>query len=640
MTDGQAASRRSWHDSVRSRMPSKLHIWLLSLILAIGFVRGMYWVATMEVWSRVDEAQHYGYVESLAQGHGMPKVGKDKLQLDARGVAKASPTIGFRSFGLYTVSEDSDWGVYGNLYEGGGYQGPLYYALLVPVYWVAHPLGIIPTIYALRLATLLILLTSIPLLWLLARELFPKRPAIWLTSPAILVAIQGFNSNTTSITNDALLVPISIAALIPVASAWRGINNRQAIIAGALFGLAMLCKNTAAPLAVLTLIVLVGMLLTRRASLRDLFVWGLIYAGTAFVVLLPYHVWNLYTYGALSASSEVHDLLAPLLQHTPFTPAGLRTHFHNVRIGFWDFSYGLGANSAYARTFEIAMIVSVIAGLAVALRRRAFDDASPLVWAAIGFPVAFVIVLAASVSIYGAGSTIVGRHLYAILGLFAIAIAAGASISLGPRLGVLAVVLLLGIAFVHERGVTDHYVLATYADGVLYDKFAPVVDQPLNEGYTTANSVSAAATCPVQAVGLAIVNPVPNEVALTSPSAMIANYIGENKSVSYYALPVPQSGQFTILTPGLQVGRKFADHDPTISLDGATGDPVVRLYCAVDNPDAFRFKQMFDPGHLDLSYSLVRAWADIWYWIGWALVAVSAAGMAAMAYAQLRPGRR
>src|SRR5450759_2805706 len=146
-------------------MPSKLHIWLLSLILAIGFVRGMYWVATMEVWSRVDEAQHYGYVESLAQGHGMPEVGKDKLQLDARGVAKASPTIGFRSFGLYTVSEDSDWGVYGNLYEGGGYQGPLYYALLVPVYWVAHPLGIIRTIYALRLATLLILLTSIPLLW-------------------------------------------------------------------------------------------------------------------------------------------------------------------------------------------------------------------------------------------------------------------------------------------------------------------------------------------------------------------------------------------------------------------------------------------------------------------------------------------
>lgn len=640
MTNGQAIGRRPWRASVRGWVPPKLHIWLLSLIVLVGFLRGGYWVMTMEVWSRVDEAQHYGYVESMARGDGIPVVGKDKLQLDARGVAKASPTLGFRSFGLDTVSEGSDWGVFGNLYEGGGYQGPLYYALLAPAYWIAHPFGIIATIYALRLATLLILLTSVPLLWLLARELFPTHPAIWLTSPAILVAIQGFNSNTTSITNDALLVPISIAALVPIASAWRGVNNRQAIIAGALFGLAMLCKNTASPLAALTLIVLVGLLLARRASLRDLCVWGLIYMGTAFAVLLPYLVWNLYTYGALSASSEVHDLLAPLLQHTPLTFAGLRVHFHNVRIGFWDFSYGLGANSAYARTFEIAILVSLIAGLAVALRRRAFDEASELVWAAVAFPVAFVIVLAASYSIYGEGSTIVGRHLYAVLGLFAIAIAAGASISLGSRLGVLAIVLLLGIAFIHEREVTDHYVLATYADGVLFDRLAPVIDQPLNEGYTTATSVSATATCPVEAVGLAIVNPAPKELTLSSPSLQQATYLGENKAVSLYALATPATGQITMLTSGLMIGAESVDRDPAISLAGSTGDPVVRLYCAVENPDAFRFKQMFDPGHLNLNYSLVRAWADIWYWIGWALVAVSAAGMAAMAYAQLRPSRR
>lgn len=640
MTNGQAIGRRPWRASVRGWVPPKLHIWLLSLIVLVGFLRGGYWVMTMEVWSRVDEAQHYGYVESMARGDGIPVVGKDKLQLDARGVAKASPTLGFRSFGLDTVSEGSDWGVFGNLYEGGGYQGPLYYALLAPAYWIAHPFGIIATIYALRLATLLILLTSIPLLWLLARELFPTHPAIWLTSPAILVAIQGFNSNTTSITNDALLVPISIAALVPIASAWRGVNNRQAIIAGALFGLAMLCKNTASPLAALTLIVLVGLLLARRASLRDLCVWGLIYMGTAFAVLLPYLVWNLYKYGALSASSEVHDLLAPLLQHTPLTFAGLRVHFHNVRIGFWDFSYGLGANSAYARTFEIAILVSLIAGLGVALRRRAFDEASALVWAAVAFPVAFVIVLAASYSIYGEGSTIVGRHLYAVLGLFAIAIAAGASISLGSRLGVLAIVLLLGIAFIHEREVTDHYVLATYADGVLFDRLAPVIDQPLNEGYTTATSVSATATCPVEAVGLAIVNPAPKELTLSSPSLQQATYLGENKAVSLYALPTPATGQITMLTSGLMIGAESVDRDPAISLAGSTGDPVVRLYCAVENPDAFRFKQMFDPGHLNLSYSLVRAWADIWYWIGWALVSVSAAGMAAMAYPQLRPSRR
>ncbi len=641
MTDGQAISRRSWYDSVRSRVPPKLHIYVLSLIVLVGFLRGAYWVFTTEVWNRDDEAQHYGYVESLGRGDGMPIVGKDKLQLDARGVAKASPTLGFRSFGLFTVNEDSDWGAFGDLYEGGGNQGPLYYALLVPVYWVAHPFGTIAAIYALRLATLLIVLTAIPLLWLLARELFPKHPAVWLTSPAILVAIQGFNSNTVSINNDGLLVPISIAALIPIASAWRGINNRQAAIAGALFGLAMLCKNTASPLAVLTLIVLVGLLLARRASLRDVSVWGLVYMCAAFAVFFPYLVWNLETYGALSASSELTKVLGPLWPRIPHTLAGLRTHFHNVRTGFWDFQpYSPGPTSAYVRTFEIATLVSVITGLAGALRRRAFDEASALVWVAIAFPVAFLIVLVGSLSISAGANAIVGRHLYAVLGLFAIATAAGVITSLGPRLGSLAILMLVGVAFIQERPITDHNVLATYTDGVLFDRLAPVVDQPLNEGYTTATSVSATAACPVEAVGLAIVNPAPKQLTLSSPATEQATYLGENMSVSIYTLPTPQSGQITMLTSGLSIGRESADRDPAISLAGATGDPVVRLYCAVDNPDEFRFKQMFSPGHLDLSYSTVRAWADIWYWIGWALVAVSAAGMAAMAHAELRPGRR
>lgn len=641
MTDGEAISGRSWRDSVRSRMPSKLHIWLLSLILAIGFVRGMYWVATMEVWSRVDEAQHYGYVEWMARGDGIPVVGKDKLSSDELGVMKASPTYGYRSTGEHIGTSGIAWVASGSQYEGGGNQGPLYYALLVPAYWVAQPFGTIATIYALRLVTLLIVLTAIPLLWRLAREVFPKHPAIWLTSPAILVAIQGFNSNTASITNDGLLIPLSIAALVPVASAWRGTNNRQAIIAGVLFGLAMLCKNTATPLAALTLIALMGLLLTRRATPRDVFSWGLIYVGIAFLVLSPYLVWNLATYGALSASSEVNEILGPILPRIPHTLAGLRTHFHNVRTGFWDFlPYSPGPTSAYARTFEFSMLVSVIVGLAVALRRQAFDEAGAIIWAAIAFPVAFVIVLTGSLSIYAGASTVVGRHLYAVLGLFAMATTAGVVISLGPRLGTLAILMLIGVAFIQERPMMDHNVLATYADGVLFDRLAPIVDQPLNEGYTSAASVSATAPCPVEAVGLAIVNPAPEELTLSSPSTEQATYLGENQAVSIYALPTPATGQITMLTSGLMIGAESVDRDPSISLAGSTGDPVVRLYCAVDDPDAFRFKQMFDPGHLDLSYSLVRAWADIWYWIGWALVAVSAAGMAALAYAQLRDVRR
>jgi hypothetical protein len=639
MSDAQSTSRRSCRDSIRERVPTKLHVWLLSLIVLVGLLRGGYWVATTEFWNPIDEAQHYSYVEFMAHGH-LPVVGEDKLQLDVLGVAKTSPTLGLRSAGP-TVSKDSDWGIFGQQYEGAGYQGPLYYALLVPAYWLAHPFGTIATIYVLRVATLLILLTSVPLLWLLARELFPKHPAVWLAAPAILVAIQGFDANTTSITNDALVVPIAIAALIPVASAWRGINNGQAAIGGLLFGLAMLTKNTAVPVAALAAIVLAGLLLIRRETLRNLVVWGLVYSAAAALVLFPYVTWNLATYGSFSANSRVNDIIAPLQPHVPRTLAGLRAHFKNACTAFWDLqSHTLGVRTAYALSLEAACVIAVVAGMAGAFWRRSYRDATALGWAAIAFPVAFVTVLVGTLASWGGAGALVGRHVYAALGLVSIAMAAGLIIGFGSRVGVLAIVLVLGIAFIRERELTHHYLSTTYSDGVVNGRLAPVVDQPLNEGYASAASVSATANCPVEAVGLAIVNPAPKELTLSSPSTQQATYFGENKSVSIYALPAPTSGQITMLTSGLSIGKESVDRDPDISLAGATGDPVVRLYCAVDNPDEFRFKQMFYPGHVDLSYGLVRAWADIWYWIGWALVAAGLAGMAALAYAELRAVRR
>lgn len=632
-----AAGRRSWRDLIRNCIPPKSHRWLLAIILAIGFLRGGYWVLTSEMWSRVDEAQHYGYVESLARGHGMPIVGEDKLQLDARSVAKYSPTLGFRSSGNINVGDPTSFGPYGELYEGGGYQGPAYYTSLVPVYWLTQPFSTIATIYALRFETLLIALATIPLLWILARELFPQRPSIWVAAPAFLVAIQGFNGNPTSIGNDAAVIPMGVAALIPVAAAWRGPTNTQALVGGLLFGLAMLCKNTAAPVAVLALVVLGALLMTRRATLRQLVNWGLIYSAAALAVFAPYLVSNFVTYGAPSASSEVNRLLAPVLPRTPYNLDGLRFHFHNSRIGFWDYlPFSMGTESRYVRIFEIVSFVCVAAGLGVTLLRRKFDELSALTWAAIAFPLAFVVVLASSLSIYSEATVVVGRHLYVILGLFAITVVAGIYTSLGARLGTLALLAFIGVVLIQERTNTDHNVLATYTDGILFEKLVPVVEQPLNEQYVVAQSVSARASCPVEFFAVAFGQPQPGTLTVSSPVQQEATFFNINGLFANYKLPEPQSGGFTILLPPVPVGHEVADHDPTMSMAGAGGDPTIRLYCAVDNPNAFRFKQTFDPGHLNFSYSLVRAWADLWYYIGWALVALSIAGTAVVAYGELR----
>jgi hypothetical protein len=409
------------------------------------------------------------------------------------------------------------------------------------------------------------------------------------------------------------------------------------VLAGFLFGLALLCKNTASPQAVLVFAVLAGLLVSRRATLREVVRWGLIYGGVALLVLAPYLAWNLATYGALNANAEVREVITPAQPHIPSTLHGLREHLRNVGMGLWDFQpFSPGTKARYALIFEVAVIAAVLGGLAVSLWRRSLEDALKFAWLGAVFPIAFTVVLAGTLSTYDGASTVVGRHLYGVLGLFAIAIAAGLYACLGPRMATLAVVVFIGLVFINERRVTDHITLATYGNGVLLDRLAPVVDQPLNEGYVTAASVSASAPCQAEAVGLAIVSPAPGALSISNGKTQQAAYLVDNQSVSIYGLAEPVSGPITIDTQGLQIGHAAADRDPGVSIRGAGGDPVLRLYCPLEQPHAFRFKQMFYPGHIDLSYSLVRAWPDAWYWAGWAIVATGCAGLAFTGYIEMR----
>ncbi|MEA2686017.1 MAG: hypothetical protein QOE93_1212, partial [Actinomycetota bacterium] len=52
------------------------------MIGVAGLLRGAFWAATTEVWSPIDEAHHYGFVASLAEGHGIPTVGKDVMPIE------------------------------------------------------------------------------------------------------------------------------------------------------------------------------------------------------------------------------------------------------------------------------------------------------------------------------------------------------------------------------------------------------------------------------------------------------------------------------------------------------------------------------------------------------------------------------
>jgi 4-amino-4-deoxy-L-arabinose transferase-like glycosyltransferase len=131
-----------------------------------------------------------------------------------------------------------------------GVQGPAYYALMAVPYRLAHPLGVLAALYAVRLASLLLALTAVPIAYLLARELFPARKEAWLAAPALLVVLQGFNGNVSSVSNDALVVPLAGAVLLAVATARRtGLSARNAAVTGVLLGVGLCTKSQMAALS-------------------------------------------------------------------------------------------------------------------------------------------------------------------------------------------------------------------------------------------------------------------------------------------------------------------------------------------------------------------------------------------------------
>jgi hypothetical protein len=199
-------------------------------------MRGLFWVCTFPVLDS-DEGQHFSYVESVATGHGIPVTGRDHVTPNTLRFFKEDHVGRSRSTPITPYSSDPSWSLAGQQYEG--FQGPLYYLLMIPFYWAGRLVGLLGAVYVLRAATLLLTLLGAPLTYLLAREVVPERPVVWLLSPACLVSVQLFNSQFSLITNDGIMVPLGALCLLTFLRCRRGFT----VARGAAFGIAVgLCS--------------------------------------------------------------------------------------------------------------------------------------------------------------------------------------------------------------------------------------------------------------------------------------------------------------------------------------------------------------------------------------------------------------
>jgi hypothetical protein len=206
---------------------------------------------------------------------------------------------------------------------------------------------------------------------------------------------------------------------------------------------------------------------------------------------------------------------------------------------------------------------------------------------------------------------------------------------LGRRLGAAALGIMIGLALISEREATNHYIDGTYTLGVLAGGLAPIIDQPVGEEYLAIDQVQFDAPCPAQAFALTFRDAPPLSIPVIAETPQQAAYLGMIGPIAIYTLPTPVAGSL-ILEPVTQIGYTPNRDNTSVSVSGLPGDPVARLYCAVENPQEVRFKQLYEPNHPNLSRSALRAWPTVWYWIGWITLAASIAGGAWLAYDYLR----
>lgn len=615
--------------AIKSRFP-RGHLLVLSLILLAGLLRGTFWVVTTEIWNPMDEPHHYAYVQSLATGDGIPTLGKDKVSPEVLRLLKDTPTLFYRAQAPYDNSvANPSWGSMREQYEA--IQPPLYYALMVPAYWASRPLGLVPSVYAIRLATVLLSLTAVPLAWLLARELFPRRRAAWLAAPALLVALQGFNMTLASVNNDALVVPAAAAVLLAVARAWRGLTYKRAVIAGLALGAAVLTKSTTVGLVLLIALPLLAMVLTRRQPPAKVLLWSLALGATAAAVVLPWLAWNMLTYGALTASKALSEVRTFNWQGSQFSLDVMRAHLLRARMGFWDGQLrGMGLNP-YPRLLEMATVVALGAGVIVSVVRRRRGEAAWLLWAGLALPFAFVGMEIIGFLLLGGGGEPYGRHLYFALVPACVAMAAGLVVALGSRWGTAAVLAVVALAFGREQVLVRHYVADVYESDVLAGGLAPVVDQSLNEFNVPTRGIGADPPCPVRVVGLSLLENAPASVAVREGSvsqradlagttdASFDEIFGAGQGkITLYRVDRPLLSRFEVQLPKPAVlGGSSANDQPRLWFTDRSGQPVARLYCASPDASVERFRQLYGPHHPgSVTRARVLAWPSAWTWFG------------------------
>lgn len=298
-------------------------LWLVLLAQCVAFA------FIQPVWSRVDEAQHFHFVQYIVENKSLPVEGKTFISPLVVDISIKSNQWGWRPVGALSTPAQLDPGkwitvppelsdqerekwVRRNLwyFNYEAMQPPLYYIVNVPLY-LALPADPFVKLFGMRLLAALFASVMLPLTYFTAREAFPDSRLVMYGAPVVMLLTQGYALNMSQVSNDALAVPLAaLALLLLLRMVGRGLTWKQSLMAGAVIGASLLGKLTTVFLLLVALEALGLMVAYGREQLRRVLLHaGLIFTPVA-LMLAPWLIRNISVYGDATGARAARTLMS------------------------------------------------------------------------------------------------------------------------------------------------------------------------------------------------------------------------------------------------------------------------------------------------------------------------------------------
>ena len=240
----------------RARVPRPL-LYLLSTTLLLSLT----WALITPAFQAPDENSHFGYVQALVDGPGLPGNAERPLFSTEQSLASDNSNADQAAQQPRVKMEWSGIGYErwlardaalpnGARSDGGGPNPasgnpPLYYLAEAPAYLAASHGDVFDRLLALRIVSLLWLLVTVSAVWLLAGEVFGRDPLLQLAAASVAGLAPMLTFLSAAVTPDAMMYALwSVVLWLGVRIIKRGLTWPLSLALFGFVGAACLVKGT------------------------------------------------------------------------------------------------------------------------------------------------------------------------------------------------------------------------------------------------------------------------------------------------------------------------------------------------------------------------------------------------------------